>query len=93
MIKCIMSRYYCTKKKHIINHLFPKTWIIKKTQQTKIEHKNFHLPSLAWRTQIWIAPPHSTLTKKKRGGSTNLNQEEQSSKVEQEKQGEVKARV
>jgi hypothetical protein len=39
------------ENKHIINHHFPKTWKIKKThQQTKIEHKNFHLPSLAQRT-------------------------------------------
>ncbi len=36
------------KNKHIINHHFPKTWIVLKIhQQTKIEHKNSHLPSLA----------------------------------------------
>jgi hypothetical protein len=34
-----MSKYSFTKKTHIINHQFLETWIIKKTKQTKIEHK------------------------------------------------------
>jgi hypothetical protein len=62
---------FAHKNKYIINHRFPKTWIIKKHQQTKIEHKNSHLPSLAWKIWIWITLPHST-PKKKTSKGENL---------------------
>jgi len=72
------------ENKHIIKHHFPKTWIIKKIhQQTKIEHKNSHLPSLE---ELEFDQLHHIPHLQKGGrGSTNLKQEEQNSKVEQEK--------
>jgi hypothetical protein len=72
LLNVTMSKFLAQKRTHIINHHLPKTWIIKKAQQTRIEHKKSHFTSLASRTRIWTTPPHSTPAKKKRGGNINM---------------------